>query len=246
LIKHIKNLLRPWKTPIDYILLITLKLFGAKRVISGPFKGLKFKQRFPTKPMLLGVWEKEISFIWNSLQMPMYIIDIGAAEGFYAVGLAKKYPKKKIYAFEMNPPTKRLLETVISDNSVTNIETHGKCEYEDLRDFGTKLEDSLIIMDCEGFEIELLKVESPSIFKKAHIVVELHEMYSPGCTKILKERFLPTHVVSELRGKHRYIEDWPAQLKFLRLLFPEKLLLQFMDEGRPYPMNWLYMKPRIN
>lgn len=196
--------------------------------------------------MLLGVWEKEISFIWNSLQKPMYIIDVGAAEGFYAVGLAKKYPEKQIYAFEMNLSTKRLLEKVISDNSVTNIETRGKCEYEDLRDFGKKLEDSLIIMDCEGFEIELLKVESPSILKKAHIIVELHEMYSPGCTEVLKERFSPTHKVSEIRGEPRCIDDWPARLKLLRLLFPQKLLLHFMDEGRPYPMNWLHIEPKSN
>ena len=98
---YIKNFLRPWKNPISYTLLLIIKLLGFKEIISGPFKGLKFSQRFPTKPMLIGVWEKEISFIWDSLQEFKYIIDVGAAEGFYAVGLARKYPDKIIYAFEM-------------------------------------------------------------------------------------------------------------------------------------------------
>ena len=51
----------------------------------------------------------------------------------------RKYPDKQIYAYEMNPSTKRLLEEVTSDNLVKNIEIRGKYEYSDLRDLGVKL-----------------------------------------------------------------------------------------------------------
>jgi hypothetical protein len=241
---YIKNLLRPWKSPISYTLLLAIKLFSFKKVISGPFKGLKFRQRFPTKPMLLGVWEKEISFIWDSLQDFKYIIDIGAAEGYYAVGLAKRYPDPIVYAFEMKLSTQRLLQKVISDNLIKNIEIRGKCEYKDLLDFGAKLDDSLIVMDCEGYEMELLNDDSTSILNNTTLVVELHEMYAPGCTHELKKRFSSTHYVKEIKGKHRNVNDWPPELKILKYLFPTSLLLHFMDEGRPYPMNWLYMQPR--
>ena len=243
---YIKNLLRPWKNPISYTLLIAIKLLGLKKVISGPFKGLKFSQRFPNKPMLIGVWEKEISFIWDSLQGFKCIIDVGAAEGFYAVGLARKYPDMMIYAFEMNLSIQRLLQKVISDNFVKNIEVRGKCEYDDLKDFGAKLDNALIVMDCEGYEVELLNAHSVTIFKSTYILVEVHEMYAAGCTNQLKERFSFTHNVQEIEGKHRNINDWPKQLKLLRYLYPKELLLDFMDEGRPYPMNWLYMKPKTN
>lgn len=194
--------------------------------------------------MLLGVWEKELSFIWDSLGSQRFIIDVGAAEGFYAVGLAQKYPDKKIIAFEMNPSSKQLLEMIAKDNSVTNLEIHGKCEYEDLAKLGEKLDGSIIIMDCEGYEIHLLEGSKPSIFQKTHILVELHEMYELGCTDILKNRFEETHQISEIEGQYRKIEDWPNELYFLRPFFPNKILLHFMDEGRPYPMNWLYMKPK--
>ena len=196
--------------------------------------------------MLIGVWEKEISFIWDSLQEFKYIIDVGAAEGFYAVGLARKYPEKMIYAFEMDLSTQRVLEKVISDNLIKNIEMCGKCEYNDLLNFGAKLDDSLIVMDCEGYEIELLNNLSISILKNTTMLVELHEMYAPGCTNELRERFSSTHNIQEIEGKHRDINDWPKQLKFLEYLYPKELLLDFMDEGRPYPMNWLYMKPKTN
>ena len=63
-------------------------------------------------------------------------------------------------------------------------------------------------------------------------------------TNILKSRFAKTHQVSEIQGQHRSLSDWPSQLSFLRFLFPKILLLHFMDEGRPYPMNWLYMIPK--
>jgi hypothetical protein len=239
----IKNLLRPWKNPIDYSLLILIKIWGAGKILSGPFRGLKMMQTLPTKPMLLGVWEKELSFIWDSLDNLRLIVDVGAAEGFYAVGLARKYPKKKVIAFEMNPSSKNLLEKVAEDNSITNLETHGKCEYEDLVKYGGELEGSIIIMDCEGYEVQLLQVNNPSIFKKTHILVELHEMYEIGCTEILKNRFASSHQISEIKGQSRKLEDWPNQLSLLTLFFPKKTLLHFMDEGRPYPMNWLYMKP---
>jgi len=240
----LKNSLRPWKRPLENSLLIIIKILSSGKVLSGPFKGLIMKQKFPTKPMLLGVWEKELSFIWDSLEKLEYIIDVGAAEGFYAVGLARKYPSKKIIAFEMNPSAKNLLEKTVKNNSVNNLEIFGKCEYEDLTKICNKLQNSFIIMDCEGHEIELLKISEPSIFQKAHILVELHEMYADGCTNILKSRFAKTHQVSEIQGQHRSLSDWPTQLSFLRFLFPKYLLLLFMDEGRPYPMNWLYMIPK--
>ena len=239
-----KELFRPWKNPINYTLILIIKLWNFNKVISGPFEGLKLNQRFPTKAMLLGVWEKEISYIWDSLEGFKYIIDIGAAEGYYAVGLARKYSNKKIYAFEMNPSTQKLLFNVISDNSVKNIEIHGKCENRDLQILSDKLKDSLMIIDCEGYEIVLLNDDSTPILKNTTIVVELHEMYAPGCTHELRKRFSSTHYVKEIKGRHRNVNDWPSKLKILKYLFPRSLLLHFMDEGRPYPMNWLYMQPR--
>jgi len=246
LINKIKNLLRPWKTPLVSILLLMIRLYGGNKVISGPFKGLRLPQKSPTKPMLLGVWEKELSFIWDSLQKPIYIIDVGAAEGYYAVGLAKKFPEKKIIAFEMSSQNKILLQNTIRENSVNNVEVYGKCEFSNLNSLGLKLDNSILIMDCEGYEIELLKNFETQIFHKTQILVELHEMYAPGCTLELKKRFKHSHKIKEIKGEHREINDWPSKLNFLRFIFPEKLLLLFMDEGRPYPMNWLYMSPKVS
>ena len=162
--KSLKNFLRPWKKPITYTLLNIIKVLGLGRVISGPFKGLKMRQKFPTKPMLLGIWEKELSFVWETLEDKRNIIDVGAAEGFYAVGLAKKYPQKKIIAFEMDSNSRRMLKIIANDNSVSNITIYGKCEYEDLAQLGQKLENSIIIMDCEGYETQLLKMNNSKIF----------------------------------------------------------------------------------
>ena len=95
---------------------------------------------------------------------------MGLAEGFYAVGLARKYPDKMIFAFEMNLSNRRLLQKVISDNFVKNIEIRGKCEYDDLKDFGGKLDNALIVMDCEGYEVKLLNANSLTILKNTYIL----------------------------------------------------------------------------
>lgn len=99
-------------------------------------------------------------------------------------------------------------------------------------------------MDCKGYETQLLKMINPTILNKSDILVEMHQMYRPGCTQTLKERFSSTHVIEEIKGHHRSINDWPKKIKLLRYLYPTELLLDFMDEGRPYPMNWFYMKPK--
>ena len=64
---------------------------------------------------------KELSFIWDSLDECRFIIDVGAAEGFYAIDLARKYPEKEIIAFEMNSETQNLLEKTANNNSVKNL-----------------------------------------------------------------------------------------------------------------------------
>src|SRR5690348_2955146 len=54
---------------------------------------------------LLGTYEKELEPVWQTLNLlrnPQVIYDIGAAEGYYAVGFAVKFPQSQIFAWEMD------------------------------------------------------------------------------------------------------------------------------------------------
>ena len=46
------------ENPFDFTLLIIIKIWESRKVVSGTFRGLKMKQKLPTKSMLLGFWEK--------------------------------------------------------------------------------------------------------------------------------------------------------------------------------------------
>lgn len=70
-------------------------------VLNGPFKGLKypFKEAFGSvfTPKIIGTYELELHSIVNEILVSGYkhIIDIGAAEGYYSIGFAKKCQKLK-------------------------------------------------------------------------------------------------------------------------------------------------------
>ena len=73
-------------------------------VQAGPFKGMRYPQ-FKAKGStmlgkLLGTYEGELADLITSLVKQPYdaVVDVGCAEGYYAVGLALKISTAKIFA----------------------------------------------------------------------------------------------------------------------------------------------------
>ena len=70
-------------------------------IINGPFKGMKYISESVGSchmPKILGIYENEIyPILLNFLSNSDLFVDIGAAEGYYAVGCAKKetYPNER-------------------------------------------------------------------------------------------------------------------------------------------------------
>src|ERR1044072_5114497 len=74
-------------------------------VQEGPFKNMVYVPKSVGStlvPKLLGSYESELHSTLEEIIDRNYqkIIDIGCAEGYYAVGLALKNPKTKIHAFD--------------------------------------------------------------------------------------------------------------------------------------------------
>ena len=197
--------------------------------------------------MLIGTWEIELNNqISNLLESnPCDVFCIGAAEGYYAVGFATKLPKSKVYAFEIQSKYRQFLHKLSSANNCKNIEVHGECSTEVLNQYLVKSNSSsLIICDIEGGEIELLDLNRVPSLKRSSILVETHEMYVTDCEKTLIDRFKKTHSFTVIHGRERTLQDLPNELNFLRLVSSSKKILGLMGEGRPYPMNWLYLEPK--
>ena len=52
--------------------------------------------------MLLGTWELELTEIWERILANDYslMVDVGAAEGYYAVGMNLRKPNAEVIAYE--------------------------------------------------------------------------------------------------------------------------------------------------
>ena len=108
-------------------------------VASGPFRGMKYVADGVGSvyyPKLLGVYERELHPVIEAIHSlgPDRIIDIGAAEGYYAVGLAMSNPKAIVTAFEQESDGQELIRDMAARNGVVDrVHVLGRCEPADLR-----------------------------------------------------------------------------------------------------------------
>ncbi len=88
----------------DRVVQKLIERFGS-RVQEGPFAGMILTNITHAEqfgPYLLGVYESELDDAWQTVFRGSYvqIVDIGSKFGYYAVGLAKKYPDASVIAFD--------------------------------------------------------------------------------------------------------------------------------------------------
>lgn len=229
---------------------LLLRWSSNSQVMSGPFAGLRYGAAsggsvYAAK--ILGTYELELAPVmagWPTVGFTR-IIDVGAAEGFYAVGLAK-WLGIPVTAFEIEPASRTLLEGMAKLNDVTSrVEVCGACDSTALSECldAARGQPQLLICDVEGFELELLDpVKVPSL-TDTWILVETHDCFRPNCTQELMDRFGPSHRVERVRTRPRTATDFPCVGNALRHL-PQSLKVRLMKEGRPGPMDWLWMMPK--
>lgn len=180
---------------------------AAKKVIAGPFTGMRYgdTQAFCSAlpPKLLGTYEHELADVISAAIARKYptIVDVGAADGYYAVGFAFKDPQARIIAFEMDARARTELSKLTEINDVADrVEIRGKCEPVDL--LALDAAPGLMIMDCEGYEDFLLTKDVISHFKDWDFIIETHDGFSPEITKRLSSRFSETHKVIPIEVTH--------------------------------------------
>ena len=245
---QLKNLIPERCRPIGYLNYLTKKQTG-RRVRSGPFEGMSYldvSQGSCYIPKLLGIYERELHAVVEDLiaSQPETVIDLGAAEGCYAVGLARRLPEARVVAFEMEERGRTAMAAMAAMNGVTDrVEVRGKCEADDLSDVLAESKSPSLICDVEGYEDVLLDPAAVPSLAAARILVELHDFISPGLYEKITERFLPTHVVERIWQADRNISEFPWRTLGTRLI-PHEYLVWAVNEWRPVRMSWLSMVPK--
>ena len=150
-----------WEKTAYVETLICQEISPDNKVLTGPFKGMVYAELkstgSPLLPKILGSYEDELHDIFAKIIPYRYntVIDVGCAEGYYAVGLAMRLPAATVYAFDTDEVGLARCKKMAEINKVANrVILKGFCDANTLRDFDYK-HPSLVICDCEGYEQQL-------------------------------------------------------------------------------------------
>ena len=217
-------------------------------VSGGPFTGLQYTRRAAAGRIvtkLVGAYEEEVHAAVMAIVSaePRLAVNIGSAEGYYAVGLARLVPALVLHAFETEDDRRSRCAELARANGVGDrVIMHGSCTPFALMNVpGTP---DLVICDCEGYERELLRPDLVPWLARATLLVELHDAFVPGTREALLERFAPTHrivVIGETpRDPSRY-----SALDGMALSEATEALDEYRRDrqGRSLHMQWAIMIP---
>jgi hypothetical protein len=211
------------------------------KVLRGSFSGVILSPetfREHLSPFLLGTYEQELCEAWSSIFKMNFnqILDVGAKFGFYAVGLAKRFPGVPVIAFDTDPWAQKATREMSAANNV-DIEVRSFCDPKWMHDH--LLENSFVFSDCEGYEATLFGSEIPNSVS-ATILVELHEQFSPGVTNLIRAKYSLTHDISIIPTGSELEDRWP-ELEFLT----DAEWKMAVTEYRTAPQTWMFLRPKL-
>lgn len=225
------------------------RLKKSQTVVGGPFKGMRYDGGAvcgAATPKILGVYESELApFLLKWSVTPFkHIINVGAAEGYYAIGCAMLWPQATVTAFEVSEEGRRLLTRNIELNGLqSRVKIMGHCGEEQLQASMPNGQPSLVIIDIEGAESQLLEPGNIPSLTNAHIIVEIHDYLDDRLGETVLSQLKSSHIVEEVRTQTRTFRDFqePRALWLRFWLLP--YLKQYADELRPGPMRWFCCTP---
>ena len=211
-------------------------------VIQGPLKGLRFLERSSEGchvAKLIGCYEQPLQRYIEKAIADSYelVLNIGCAEGYYAVGLARSMRNTKSLAFDIDDRAQESCALLAQKNAVSDrVEVKGEFKISDFSKYNDKK--TLVFCDIEGAEEELLNPRLQPALRYMDLIVESHECLRKGVTKQLISRFENTHEIIQINDNGwRELTGMPSWFKELSHL--DQLLATW--EWRSGPTPWLIM-----
>ena len=170
---------------------------GELAVQAGPFAGMRYLPAASGSgllPKIVGCYEMELHpAVADSIsRAPVRLINIGAAEGYYAVGYALRIPRLEVHAFDTDVLARDRLRRLARHNGTARrIHVGGRCSHAALARL--IVPGTLIVCDCEGGEGRLLDPGRVPGLAAADILVEIHVEQDRSIAAALLGRFAGTH-----------------------------------------------------
>jgi len=218
---------------------------------NGVFQGMRYPSSQSAGsallPKLLGSYEFELHDLLTKIINTNYtdIVDIGCAEGYYAVGLGMKMPSAKVYAFDINPHARKLcLDMAQLNHTSDKLLIGGWCDESTLLSMKFSGR-ALILSDCEGYE-KILFTQKVAEFLSSHdILIEVHDLIDLEISTRLRDVFRNTHDIAVITS----IDD----VKKVKLYDFKELeqyslreRLTLMAEYRGAEMEWFFLTPKMH
>ena len=243
-LNHTLRLLSKWRS---VLVANTLLHHEASRVLNGPFQGMNFHSAASEGclvPKLLGCYEQPLHPFLEAAFARDYdvVLNIGSAEGYYAVGLALRMPGARICAFDISEVAREKSVVLARANNVAErVQVGGRFSPPDFE--AHRGATVLVVCDIEGAERELLDPEKASALKHMDIIVESHDCIVSGTTSLLMERFQSTHEIELVADNgSRALQDPPSWFNDLAHL--DQVLATW--EWRSGPTPWLVMNSKCS
>jgi SAM-dependent methyltransferase len=208
------------------------------KVLWGPFQGMNYiKTSWGSAlgPKLIGSYELELHNAINEISKRGYtrILDIGCAEGYYAVGMARKCKEAEVIAYDIMSRPLSLARQLAAINRINNITFRTECNSNELASF--KGEKTFVICDCEGAEEFLLNPNNcPELYQYDYLV-ELHAHLVPSVTELFQKWYSDTHEIKWITPKKR-----TSEMKHIKGL-PREIRKCAVDEIRNGNEIWAFM-----
>jgi hypothetical protein len=216
-------------------------------VQSGPFAGTVLPELTSwgdgdLLPKLLGCYEAELHRTIAEIvaATPDLIVNVGAAEGYYAIGMSRLLPAATIYAFDTDTKSQEICRAAAGLNGLSSrVSVAGQCTPDLLQAIVPRGRAPVVICDCEGYERELIDPQRVPALRSATLVVECYDFIDAAITRTLVDRLSPSHTLGSVREGARD----PNESSFLQGLNSLDRWLA-VCEYRPLTMHWLVARPK--
>jgi hypothetical protein len=231
---------------------ISLEVFDMVKGIVryGPFAGLKLERDawwgcLDLGSQCLGLYELEILNFVAHMKRGQFstFIDIGAADGYYAIGMLKSQKVRKAICFEQSEKGREtILKNWQHNGSEGILEIFAEATLETIRALPqADLAGALIMIDIEGAEFDLLVEQTFSALRSCTIIIEIHNWiddFSARYAAFLHDaaKYFEIEIFEP-------IERPTSSIKELKDFTDDNRLL-LASERRPCLMRFLRLVPR--
>ncbi|MEM7522732.1 MAG: class I SAM-dependent methyltransferase [Pseudomonadota bacterium] len=225
------------------------RTFPDLTVKNGAFKGLKYPGAAATGsallPKLLGSYENEIDGFMQTIAARRYtdIVDVGCAEGYYAVGLARLFPDAKVWAYDVDGGAREMCRLMAEANGVADrLELGGWCDGGTLAGLPSESR-ALIFADCEGYEKTLFSADIASALANHDVLVECHDYKDTEITSSIRAALGATHDIEDAASVPDFRKAADAAFDELEG-YDYEVRKFIVAESRSAPQNWLFLSSR--